>query len=271
MTAQLERIPEWFEYHASLMRTYETRVLPFKGNVLNYTRLQPLGVVALITPWNHPLLITIKKLAPALAAGNSVVIKPSEKAPFSVQYLVSNILSEAGVPPGTVQVLVGDGETGSQIASHNKVARIDFTGGTNTGRQLASLAGRRLIPVTAELGGKTAMLICGDCDVEMAVQGVLAGGFIASGQTCVTGSRVIVENSIYEAFVERLVERTEELRIGRPWEVKTQIGAVIDEEAVKRCERYVATAKKEGATVLAGGIAVKVDGRVNVTAFIYSF
>jgi len=106
------------------------------------------------------------------------------------------------------------------------------------------------------------MLICADCDVEGAVQGVLAGGFIASGQTCVTGSRVIVEDSIYERFVERLMERTGELRIGRPWEMETQIGAVIDEEAVKRCQRYVATAKKEGATVLAGGKAVQVDGRV---------
>ena len=221
-----------------------------------------MGVVALITPWNLPLLITIKKLAPALAAGNSIIIKPSEKAPMSVQYLVSNILSEAGLPLGTVQVLIGDGKTGSQIASHPQIARIDFTGGTNTGRHLASVAGKRLVPITAELGGKTAMLICGDCDVEGAVQGVLAGGFIASGQTCVTGSRVIVEDSIYERFVERLMERTGELRIGRPWEMETQIGAVIDEEAVKRCQRYVATAKKEGATVLAGGKAVQVDGRV---------
>ena len=216
----------------------------------------------MITTWNHPLLITIKKLAPALAAGNSIIIKPSEKAPLSVQYLVSEILSSAGVPPGTVQVLLGDGQVGSQIASHEKINRIDFTGGTSTGRHLAALAGNRLIPITAELGGKTAMLICGDCDLEMAVEGVLAGGFIASGQTCVTGSRIIIEEGIYDRFVERLVRRTGELKIGRPWEFGTQIGAVIDAEAVRRCERYVSTAEKEGAKVLVGGKAVKVDGKV---------
>jgi (Z)-2-((N-methylformamido)methylene)-5-hydroxybutyrolactone dehydrogenase len=116
--------------------------------------------------------------------------------------------------------------------------------------------------MTAELGGKSAMVICADCDVERAVEGVLAGGFIASGQTCVTGSRIIVQEEIYEPFVERLVQRTGELKIGRPWEFETQIGAVIDAEAVRRCERYISTAEKEGARILAGGKAVQVDGKV---------
>src|SRR5271170_3696925 len=129
-----------------------------------------MGVIALITPWNHPLLITIKKLAPALAAGNSIIIKPSEKAPLSVQYLVSNILSEAGLPAGTVQVLLGDGQTAQTIVHNEYIQRIDFTGGTKTGRILASLAGGRLIPITAELGGKTAVLVCEDCEIESAVE-----------------------------------------------------------------------------------------------------
>lgn len=274
MTAQLSRIPEWFEYHASLARTYQTDVLPFKvqttppcnieikGNILNYTTIRPIGVVALITPWNHPLLITIKKLAPALATGNSVIIKPSEKAPLSVQYLVSQILAKAGLPIGTVQVLLGDGETAQGIVNDERISRIDFTGGTKTGRILASLAGHRLIPITAELGGKTAVLVCEDCEIDQAVEGVLAAGFIASGQTCVTGSRVIIQEGIYDEFVERLRKRTKELKIGRPWEVDTQIGAVIDSAAVERCEWFVRTAKEEGAKVLVGGEAVKIDGKV---------
>jgi acyl-CoA reductase-like NAD-dependent aldehyde dehydrogenase len=230
--------------------------------VLNYTTIRPLGVIALITPWNHPLLITIKKLAPALAAGNSVVIKPSEKAPLSVQYLVSEILSQAGLPRGTAQVLLGDGTTGQSIVNDARIQRIDFTGGTKTGRILSSMAAQRLIPITAELGGKTAVLVCGDCDVDAAVEGVLAAGFIASGQTCVTGSRVIVQDSIYDGFVEKLMLRTGELRVGRPWEIDTQIGAVIDAAAVERCEWFVETAQNEGAKVLVGGESVKVDGKV---------
>jgi phenylacetaldehyde dehydrogenase len=274
MTAQLSRIPEWFEYHASLARTYQTDVLPFKvpqetmrltqGNILNYTSIRPLGVIALITPWNHPLLITIKKLAPALAAGNSVIIKPSEKAPLSVSYLVSDILSEAGIPPGTVQVLLGAGETAQSIVRDEHIQRIDFTGGTKTGRILARIAGERLIPITAELGGKTAVLVCEDCSVNETVEGVLAAGFIASGQTCVTGSRVIVQEGIYDEFIQRLVQRTRELKVGRPWDVDTQIGAVIDKTAVERCEWFVETAKKEGAKVLMGGESTKVDGRVSL-------
>lgn len=233
-----------------------------KGNVLNYTTIRPLGVVALITPWNHPLLITIKKLAPALAAGNSVIIKPSEKAPLSVQYLVSRILEEAGLPVGTVQVLLGDGETAQGIVNDDRIQRIDFTGGTKTGRILASLAGQRLIPITAELGGKTAVLVCDDCEIDHAVEGVLAAGFIASGQTCVTGSRVIIQDAIYDEFVEKLTRRTMELKIGRPWEFDTQIGAVIDAAAVERCEWFIETARKEGAKVLVGGESVKIDGKV---------
>ena len=276
MTAQLYRIPEWFEYQASLARTYQTNVLPFKvcffflqnillnykGNVLNYTTIRPLGVVGLITPWNHPLLITIKKLAPALAAGNSVIIKPSEKAPLSVQYLVSNIIAKSGLPAGTVQVLLGDGETAQEIVKDERIQRIDFTGSTKTGRILAALAGQRLIPITAELGGKTAVLICEDCEIEDAVEGVLAAGFIASGQTCVTGSRVIIQESVYDEFVERLCQRTKELKIGRPWEFDTQIGAVIDSAAVERCEWFTKIAREEGAKVLVGGESVKIDGKV---------
>src|SRR5271170_1396165 len=202
-----------------------------------------MGVIALITPWNHPLLITIKKLAPALAAGNSIIIKPSEKAPLSVQHLISTLLPQAGLPPGTVQVLLGDSTVAQTILHNPHIQRLDFTGGTETGRILAAAAGQRLIPITAELGGKTAVLVCEDCEIESAVEGVLAAGFIASGQTCVTGSRVVIQEGIYDEFVEKLVKRTKELKVGRPWDMETQIGAVIDSAAVERCHQFMKTAR----------------------------
>jgi acyl-CoA reductase-like NAD-dependent aldehyde dehydrogenase len=208
------------------------------------------------------LLITIKKLAPTLAAGNAIIIKPSEKAPLSVQYLISHILCQAGVPPGTVQVILGNADTAQSIIKDERIQRIDFTGGTKTGRILASMAGQRLIPITAELGGKTAVVVCDDCDVDGAVEGVLAAGFIASGQTCVTGSRVIIQDAIYDEFVDKLIRRTGELKMGRPWEIETQIGAVIDSAAVERCQWFMETAREQGANVLIGGEAVKVDGKV---------
>jgi acyl-CoA reductase-like NAD-dependent aldehyde dehydrogenase len=240
-------------------------VLTIEGNVLNYTTIRPIGVTALITPWNHPLLITIKKLAPALATGNSIIIKPSEKAPISIQHLVSAILPASGLPLGTVQCVLGAADVARSLVANEHISRIDFTGGTATGRKLAAQAGERLVPITAELGGKTAVLVCEDADLESAVDGVLAAAFIASGQTCVTGSRVIIQESVYEEVVARLVERVGELRVGRPWEMETEIGAVIDRAAVERCQRFVETARKEGAKVLIGGESTQVDGRVQKT------
>jgi acyl-CoA reductase-like NAD-dependent aldehyde dehydrogenase len=228
-----------------------------------------LGVVALITPWNHPLLITIKKLAPALAAGNSVIIKPSEKAPLSVQYLVSNILAKAGLPLGTVQVLLGNGDTATNIIQNDKIQRIDFTGGTQAGRNVTRIAGERLIPITAELGGKTAVLICDDCDIDQVVEGVLTAGFIASGQTCITGSRIIIHTSIYDVFVQKLVERTGQLKVGLPWEEGTQIGPLIDSAALDRCDKFMEQTRKDGSSCLVGGSRINninKDGRVIVSA-----
>jgi acyl-CoA reductase-like NAD-dependent aldehyde dehydrogenase len=234
---------------------------------LNYTNIRPLGVVALITPWNHPLLITIKKLAPALAAGNSVIIKPSEKAPLSVQYLVSNILAKAGLPLGTVQVLLGNGDTATNIIQNDKIQRIDFTGGTQAGRNVTKIAGERLIPITAELGGKTAVLICDDCDIDQVVEGVLTAGFIASGQTCITGSRIIIHTSIYDVFVKKLVERTGQLKVGLPWDEETQIGPLIDSAALDRCDKFMDQARKDGSSCLVGGSRINTinnNGRVIV-------
>jgi acyl-CoA reductase-like NAD-dependent aldehyde dehydrogenase len=233
-----------------------------QGNVLNYTTRQAMGVVALITPWNHPLLITIKKLAPALAAGNSIILKPSEKAPLSVQYLVQSILPRAALPPGTVQVLIGGADVAQQVVSDERIARVDFTGGTRAGKILAGIAGTNLVPVTAELGGKSAVCVLPQVNVNDVVEGILAAGFIASGQTCVTGSRVIIHKDVYDEVLERLVLRTGELKVGLPWESETQIGALINEEAVERCELFVRVAKEEGARILTGGERTSVNHAV---------
>ncbi|ETI21022.1 hypothetical protein G647_07365 [Cladophialophora carrionii CBS 160.54] len=261
MRAQLARIPEWLEYFASLARTHEGRVPPFKGPVVNTLTRLPLGVVAQITPWNHPLLIATKKIAAALAAGNVVVVKPSEMAPLSVLRL-GFLFQEAGLPDGTLQVVCGHGrETGKFLCESPLLAKIDLTGGMATYRAIAPRAAEHMIPVTAELGGKAPVCVFPSLDVAQAVKAALFASFIASGQTCVTGSRLLVHAEVYERFVDLLVSRVEALRVGDPTDGRTQIGAVISQAAVERCAAFVDRAVTEGGKVLCGGRPTKVGGK----------
>ncbi|KIX07178.1 uncharacterized protein Z518_01831 [Rhinocladiella mackenziei CBS 650.93] len=231
MRAQLARIPEWLEYFASLARVHEGRVTPFKGPVVNTLTRLPLGVVAQITPWNHPLLIATKKIAAALAAGNVVVVKPSELAPLSVLKLGA-LFQEAGLPDGTLQIVCGYGrDTGKFLCENPFLAKIDLTGGLTT------------------------------LDIETAVKAALFASFIASGQTCVTGSRLLVHADIYDRFVEVLERRVKVLRVGPPTDVRTQIGAVISKTAVDRCAAFVERAVEEGGKVICGGNATNVAGK----------
>ena len=253
MTAQLSRIPEWLEYFASLARTHEGRVTPFKGPVVNTLTRSPLGVVVQITPWNHPLLIAIKKIAAALAAGNSVIVKPSESAPLSVLEM-GKLFQEAGLPDGTLQIVCGYGrETGKFLCESPLVAKIDLTGGLQTYAAIAPNASKNLIPITAELGGKAPVCIFPSVPVEKAVKAALFASFIASGQTCVTGSRLLVHSDIYDEFVSLMVERTKALRVGDPMDERTQIGAVISRASVERCASFVMKAVIENGNVLCGG------------------
>ncbi|KAL4800584.1 aldehyde dehydrogenase family-domain-containing protein [Aspergillus venezuelensis] len=239
MRAQLSRVPEWLEYFASLARTHEGRVTPFKGPVLNTLTRVPLGVVVLITPYNHPLLIAMKKIAAALATGNVVIVKPSELAPLSVLKL-GELFKEAGLPDGVLQIISGLGrETGKILCEHPHISKIDLTGGIGTYQAIAPVAAMNMVPITAELGGKAPVCLFESVDVETAVKAALFAGFIASGQTCVTGSRILVHEGIYEAFKERLVERVKALRIG--------------------CESFVERAKNEGGNILCGGSTVKIN------------
>ncbi|HEV3087706.1 MAG TPA: aldehyde dehydrogenase family protein, partial [Candidatus Elarobacter sp.] len=195
MRAQVGRIPEFYRYFAAVVRTAEDAVTPFEGPYLNYVRRVPLGVVGQLTPWNHPLLILTKKLAPALAAGNTVVAKPSEYTPLTTLQL-AQIALEAGIPDGVFNVVTGFGaEAGAALCADRRVRKLDLTGGTETGRAVAKLAGENLVRVTCELGGKAPVIVLPDADLDRAAAGATFAAFIASGQTCVAGTRVLVHES----------------------------------------------------------------------------
>jgi len=253
MRAQLRRLPEWLEYFGAVAQTSEGTVPDFGAGHLNVVRRVPLGVAGLITPWNHPLLITMKKVSAALAAGNSIVIKPSELGPVVPRELAA-LLEQAGVPAGMVNVVTGLGRTtGKALSEHRGLAKLDFTGGTDTGRTIAAGAGSSLIPVTAELGGKAPVILFEDVDVARGVAGALFAAFIATGQTCVQGARLLVAREIYPAVVEALVERTRALRLGDPLDPRTQIGPLVSEAQRDKTVAAVERARQQGATVLCGG------------------
>lgn len=253
MAAQLGRLPEWYEYFAAVARTHEDTVPPFGGPYLNYTRRVPLGVVGQITPWNHPLLILTKKVAPALAAGNTIVVKPSELAPLT-PLMLGEVLKEAGLPDGAYNVVPGFGATaGRALVAHEGIAKIDLTGGTETGKAVAAIAGGNLTRVSAELGGKAAVIVFDDTDLEDAVNGALFAAFIASGQTCVQGARLLVQRSLHDRLAKRLVERAERIVVGDPTDPATQMGPLISAQQLEITERYVKLGIAEGATLSAGG------------------
>lgn len=259
MRTQLARVPEWLDYFASLARVHEGRVTPFTGAVTNILTRVPLGVVVLITPYNHPLLIAMKKIAAALAAGNVVIVKPSELAPLSVLKL-GPLFKEAGLPDGVLQIVCGYGrETGKYLCEHLRISKIDLTGGSATYRAIAPIAAVNMVPITAELGGKAPVCLFSSMDVETAVKAALFAGFIASGQTCVTGSRLLVHEDIYDSFKALLEKRVHALRVGDPNDEKTQIGSVISAAAVERCEAFVSRATAERGNVLCGGTRTTIN------------
>lgn len=254
MRAQMSRIPEWFEYFAGIVLGLEGGSNRVKGGFLTWTQYRPYGVCALLTPWNHPILILVKKMAAALAAGNTVVVKPSELAPVT-PLLLSHWAREAGFPVGVINVVTGGATAGAALVAHPAVAHIDLTGGTATGRRVAAAAGERLVPCTLELGGKTPMIIYDSADIDEAVAGALFAGFVAAGQTCVSGSRILVQRDIYDIFCEKLAARVEVLVQGDPANPATDIGPVISASARDRCFAMIAGARDEGARLISGGTA----------------
>jgi acyl-CoA reductase-like NAD-dependent aldehyde dehydrogenase len=253
MSAQLTRLPEWFRYFGAVARTHEDTVPPFGGNFLNYTKRVPLGVVGHITPWNHPLLILTKKVAPSMAAGNTMVVKPSELAPIT-PLLLGEVLQEAGIPDGVYNVVPGFGPTaGLALAAHPHIRKIDVTGGTATGKAVAAIAGGNLTRISAELGGKAAVIVFPDMAIDRAVAATLFAAFIASGQTCVQGARLLVHRSIHDEVVRELVQRAQAIRIGDPRDVRTQMGPLISARQRDIVEQYVRIGIDEGAVLAAGG------------------
>ncbi len=251
--AMLRYVPRFYEYYAGLADKVEGRTFPVdKPAMFVYSRREPLGVVALILPWNNPNYLTAVKLAPALVAGNTVVLKPSEHAATPLLRLVE-LCEEAGIPPGVVNVVTGGATVGAALTSHPLVRRIAFTGGTATGRRIVESSASNLARVSLELGGKSPNIVFGDAVIDDAVNGVVAGIFAASGQSCVAGSRVLVHESVYDEFVERIIDRASGLVLGHPEDQQTQLGPLALNSQLLRARSLVDDAREQGATVVSGG------------------
>lgn len=221
-------------------------------DMFNYTVREPIGVIAAVTPWNSPLSLLFWKLCPALAAGNTLVIKPSEITPVSTLVL-AELFEKAGFPPGVVNVVTGDGSTGAALVQHPGVDKIAFTGSTSVGKAVAKQAAERLARVSLELGGKSPNIVFADADLGNAVNGVLAGIFAATGQTCLAGSRALVQKDVLAELSRRLVERSRAIRIGDPLDPATEMGTVACRMQYDKVMHYIRVAKEDGAELLCGG------------------
>jgi aldehyde dehydrogenase (NAD+) len=254
MRGQLNYIPQWFNYFGGLADKIEGRVIPIdKPGVFNFTREEPLGVIAAITPWNSPLMLAAWKLAPALAAGNTVVWKPSEFSSVSA-LAFGELIERAGFPPGVVNIVTGyGGEVGEPLITHRHVAKIAFTGGDRTGEHVYGLAAKGIKKITLELGGKSANIVFDDADIDDAVKGVVSGIFAATGQTCIAGSRALIQRTIHDEFIERLLALAKTARMGNPLEASTQVGPVTTKPQYEKVLDYIRIAKEEGAVCRLGG------------------
>lgn len=254
MYSQLSYLPQWFYYYGGLADKIEGSVLPLdKKGYFTYTRKEPLGVVGIITPWNSPLMLLAWKLAPALAAGCTVVIKPSEFTSASTLELV-RLFHETDLPSGVVNVVTGfGGDVGSALVEHPLVRKISFTGSDVTGRRINEAAARDLKHVGLELGGKSPNIVFGDADLDAAVNGVVSGIFAATGQTCIAGSRLLVQREIHDEFVGRVVALARSARMGDPMSEGTQVGPITTPAQYAKVLDYIRIAEKEGVTTALGG------------------
>jgi acyl-CoA reductase-like NAD-dependent aldehyde dehydrogenase len=269
MNAQVPTLTKWFKYYAALIRTEERSVLPTVGKLHNWIDRKPLGVVAQITPFNHPMLIAVKKIAPALAAGNSIVLKPSELTPLTSIEL-GKLMKEASLPDGVFNVLPGDGmTTGKALVEHPLIKKVDVTGGTPAGRAIGAIAGRNLAHYTAELGGKAPLIVFEQAHVDLAVNGIVFASFIASGQTCVAATRIIVQNKILDQVVEKLKAKVQsiERRMGSPKNVESMMGPLISAKQLGNVETLVNDAKDAGVTIVTGGQRMNRQSSLDDTDF----
>lgn len=260
---------------ASNFRFFATSALQFSSeshssglNIINYTLRQAIGIVGCISPWNLPLYLFTWKIAPALASGNCVIAKPSELSPTTA-FLLGKICNEAELPPGVLNIVHGDGiQAGTAIVSHPSIKAISFTGGTNTGKKIASVAAPMFKKLSLELGGKNPCIVFADCDYDKTLSEVSRLAFTNQGQICLCGSRILIEKPIYEKFKNDLVQKVKQLHIGDPLESQTQIGALISKSHQEKVLSYVELAKQEGGIILIGGEKYTGHGRCQDGAFV---
>nr|WP_271210428.1 aldehyde dehydrogenase [Rhodococcus wratislaviensis]GLK35696.1 aldehyde dehydrogenase [Rhodococcus wratislaviensis] len=242
-----------FRYFAAVLETADDDLTTPRGNFLTMSVLEPIGVVGAIAPWNSPVASDAQKIAPALAAGNAVVLKPAEWTPL-VSLELARLIDESGLPKGLLSVLPGKGSVvGDAIVTHPGVGKVTFTGGTNTGRSIAHAAADKLMPVSLELGGKSPTIVLDDADLDAAVNGVMYGIFSSTGQSCIAGSRLFVDRRIYDEFLEKLVAKTQRLRLGPGRDPDTQVGPMVHRKHRDSVAAYVDLAREEGGRVLCGG------------------
>ena len=249
MSAQTKYIAAWYRYYGGLADKIEGAVIPTdKANIFNFTRYEPLGVVAMITPWNSPLLLLTWKLAAALAAGNVAVIKPSEFTSASTLEFMA-LFEDAGFPAGVVNAVTGFGaDVGTALVVHPDVAMVAFTGSDISGQKVYETAAKDIKHVTLELGGKSPNIIFDDADIEAAVMGAISGIFAATGQTCIAGSRLLLQRTIHDRFLERLLKVARSAKVGDPMLPATNVGPVTTPPQYQKVLDYIAIAKREGAT-----------------------
>ena len=244
---------ECFEYYAGWSDKVMGETIPVKGNHLTYTLREPVGVVAAIVPWNFPLLLAAWKVAPALACGNTVILKPASQTPLTALAL-GEIAVEVGLPPGVLNVITGPGSrVGQAIVEHPGIDKIAFTGDTSTGKSIMRSAADSLKKITLELGGKSPNIVLPDADMDAAIRGATIGIFYGKGEVCAAGSRLLVDRSIKNEFVDKLVARVKKMVPGDPMDPKTRFGALASKKQLETVLRYVASGKQEGATLVAGG------------------
>jgi aminomuconate-semialdehyde/2-hydroxymuconate-6-semialdehyde dehydrogenase len=247
-------------FYATAMEHFASEAHPAPG-VLNYTTRTPIGIAGCISPWNLPLYLFTWKISPALATGNTVVAKPSELAPATA-FAFSKICQEAGLPKGVLNIIHGQGKrAGEPLVAHPDVQAISFTGGTETGKRIATIAAPMFKKTSLELGGKNPNIIFEDCDIEEAVRQSVVSSFSNQGEICLCGSRILVQESIYDEFLSRFLEVLASWKVGDPLEADTKIGALISEAHLKKVQNYVALARKEGGEIRSGGKRVKIEGR----------
>ncbi|MEQ9400505.1 MAG: aldehyde dehydrogenase family protein [Longimicrobiales bacterium] len=267
----LPSVVENFRYFAGMADKIHGDTIPVSGPFLNYTLREPVGVVGIITPWNFPLSLAAWKVAPALATGNAVVLKPAEQTPLTALRL-GELAAEVGFPEGALNVVPGFGATaGAALVAHPDVDAIAFTGSTEVGKIVMRSAADTLKKVSLELGGKSPNVVFADADLKAAVRGASTGIFYGKGEVCAAGSRVLVERAVYDDFVEQFKGRAEQMTVGDPMDAGTRLGAIVSEEQLERVLGYIEAGKSEGARLVTGGERTTVNGKGNfVTATVFA-